>query len=123
MERTPRAISAAVMAATASAESPQPIDPARLSPASSPFEFHWQKFRAIAIPAGLSPMFQKALQHAFFAGGRIARQTMVEGLSEMSSDDPELAARGEERLASLEIEIEKYFTEAMRAAQPKILKP
>jgi hypothetical protein len=41
---------------------------------------------------------------------------MVDGLSEMAGDDPEIAARGEERLSSLEIEIERHFTEAMRAA-------
>ena len=117
MERTPRpplAIGAAVAAATAPRA--QAIDPATLPPAAAPFEFGYRKFQAMAVPASLPPFTKRLLEHAFYAGGRVARQTMTEGLSEMASDDPELTARGEERLASLEIEIERHFTEAMRAA-------
>ena len=129
MERTPRnnlLIGAAVAAVTA--PKPEAIDPATMPPAAAPFEFGYRKFQALAVPASLPPLTKRLIEHAFYAGGRVARQTMVEGLSEMASDDADLAARGEERLASLEIEIERHFTEAMRAAseladKPRILRP
>jgi hypothetical protein len=116
MERTSRnpVIGAAIAAVTA--PKPEALDPAMMPPAQSPFEFGWHKFEAVAVPASAGPHIKRLICHAFYAGGRVARQTMVDGLSEMASDDPELAARGEERLASIEIEIERHFTEAMRAA-------
>jgi hypothetical protein len=107
-------IGAAIAAVTA--PKPDAIDPATLPPAAAPFEFGWRKFQAMAVAASLPPFTKRLIEHAFYAGGRVARQTMVDGLSEMAGDDPEIAARGEERLASLEIEIERHFTEAMRAA-------
>ena len=116
MERTPRNLVIGAAVAAVTAPRPDAIDPATLPPAAAPFEFGWNKFNAMAVTPQLDVPIRRLIRHAFYAGGRVARQTMIEGLSEMASDDPQLAARGEERLASLEIEIERHFTEAMRAA-------
>jgi hypothetical protein len=121
MERTPRdarnlSIGVAIASQLAASKPAQALDPAMMPPASAPFEFGWRKFQGMAVAPQLGVFVKRLVEHAFYAGGRLARQTMTDGLSEMASDDPELVARGEERLASLEIEIEKHFTEAMRAA-------
>jgi hypothetical protein len=74
MDKRNLIIGAAIAAVTAPKS--EALDPATLPPAAAPFEFGWNKFNAMAVAPQLGVPIRRLIRHAFYAGGRVARQTI-----------------------------------------------
>lgn len=96
---------------------------------SAPLSAAFDVFAAMVLPAGIvSDQQLRLVQHAFYAGARATFNAVIDAMQEQASDDEETAAQGEERFASIELQIVKHFTEAtavqVMAPPPKrIIRP
>lgn len=83
--------------------------PTEKPPAASPIEGAWVVFASIAVPQVLPEQQKRLMKHAFYAGARSTFRAVVDAMQEQIAGDE----AGEERFASIELEIEKYFGEMM----------
>lgn len=81
-------------------------------PPESPIATAWNAFVAMAIPSNLPPAQKRYMKHAFYAGARSAFRSIIDAMQEQMNGNEE----GEQRFASIELEIEKYFSEVTKAA-------
>ena len=72
----------------------------------------WKVFATVAIPQVLPELQKRLMKHAFYAGARSAFRGVTDAMQEQLDGDD----TGEERFASIELEIEKYFGEMMAKA-------
>lgn len=92
-----------------------PVDaplPTEKPPADSPIGAAWKVFSAVAVPQVLPEAQKRFMKHAFYAGARSTFRAVVDAMQEQLDGDE----TGEERFASIELEIEKYFGEIMSKA-------
>lgn len=90
----------------------EPIAPLKKPAADEPISAAWKVFAAVAVPQVLPEIQKRIVKHAFYAGARSAFRGVVDAMQEQVDGDE----AGEERFASIELEIEKYFKEIMAKA-------
>lgn len=92
-----------------------PVDtplPTEKPPADQPMAAAWKVFSSVAVPQVLPEQQKRLMKHAFYAGARSAFRGVADAMQEQLNGDDS----GEERFASIELEIEKYFGEVMAKA-------
>lgn len=93
-------------------EQPTPA-PKKRPPADSPIRSAWVVFAAVAVPTHFTPEQRRYLKHAFYAGARSTFASVLDSMEEQAEGDEQ----GQERFASIELEISRYF-ESVTAITP-----